>query len=93
MGVYINPSGETKESWLSKHGRMDNLFIWAAKKSHELPVVLMNNGLFTAAGIAYCEREFDEFIQPDDRPKIVFIVSIGDLQAVTGGELSTYLKL
>jgi hypothetical protein len=92
MGVYINPPEGTKELWLVDHGdpvAIDHLF--KDIPEDKLAVVLMDNGMFTAAGIAYNEREYNEFTAPDGRPKWVFLVSKKDLLEVTPG-LKDYLK-
>ena len=69
MGYYINPVNETKEEFLEKHGqrvKKEELKI----VSDSLPVVLIDNGDFTAAGICYDEKELREFTDPQDyRPK------------------------
>jgi hypothetical protein len=85
MGYYINPTGETKEEFLRRKGiTVSNTFKWKERLPNTLPVILIDNGYFTAAGIAYSEREFDGFLDPnDDRPKIMFLVNIEDLFAVS----------
>lgn len=40
----------------------------------ELPVCLVDNGAFTAAGIAYDPRERDDFLRDDGRTKYWFAV-------------------
>lgn len=77
MGYYIDPAdGSSKESWLLANATP----ITAEEARHfnfnedKLPVCLVNNGLFTAAGIAYDARERDAFIEPDGRPKQWFSV-------------------
>jgi hypothetical protein len=45
-----------------------------------LPVVLIDNGPFTAAGIYYCKEELIAFSDPNDRrPKKLYMVPIGKL--------------
>ena len=56
-----------------------------------LPVVLVNNGFFTAAGIAFCARERDCFLSDDGRPKKYYLAKIEDLLEVSE-ELKDYLK-
>ena len=88
MGCYVEPRNETKEEFLEREGRevisdyisQNYRFI---KQEGSLPVVLCDNGNFTAAGIAYTEREFERFVRYDDRPKRFFIVPIKKLMAVS----------
>jgi len=56
-----------------------------------LPVCLINNGPFSAAGVAYCEQEFEEFKVPDGRPRVWFLCEVKDLESVS--PLKEYLKL
>lgn len=74
MGEYINPREITKEQFLQREGRLikgpDQV------EPGELPVCLVNNGPFTAAGIAYDEQEIQAFTVPSDsRPKQWYGVS------------------
>jgi hypothetical protein len=76
MGFYINPQSGTKEEWLSKCGRriIIDLFSFEEYKEY-LPVCLVDNGPFTAAGICYNECELDAFSDPmDSRPKKWYVV-------------------
>lgn len=70
MGYYINPKdGSTKEQFLEKHGTKitsDEVRKFDFSSDH-LPVCLVDNGPFTAAGIAYDQREAAEFLSPDMR--------------------------
>jgi len=73
MGQYINPPDMTKERFLHESGRRIKHPIEAAPD--EFPVCLVDNGPFTAAGIAYDDREVEEFSKPTDhRPKAWFAV-------------------
>ena len=79
MGFYINPREQTKEEFLSEHGMpiSRNLFLeFSDFKGHDkLPVCLMNNPTFSAAGIAFSRNEAAAFANPDDnRPKQYFLV-------------------
>ena len=68
MGKYINPSDRSKEQFLTENGRRIDLPEHAVEG--ELPVCLVNNGPFTAAGIAFNDQEIKAFSDPDDsRPK------------------------
>jgi len=74
MGYYINPPDCSKEQFLHNHGRP--VLPGAARITHdELPVCLVNNGAFTAAGIAYSAEEIEAFSRPDGRAKLWFMVS------------------
>jgi hypothetical protein len=45
--------------------------------SPNLPVVLVDNRAFTAAGVAYCKDEYEEFIRErDSRPRLIFSVPV-----------------
>ena len=81
MGYYIDPQNETKEAWLSKHGKPspDQPKWKAAVKAGDLPVCLVDNRLFTAAGVCYSEREQEQFAQPDGRRKFWFTVPVKHL--------------
>lgn len=93
MGAYINPDGQNKEEWLRENGTPINLLDvlnWSHKPVDVLPVVLMNNGFFTAAGICYSETEMRVFTDPSDsRPKSYFFVNTEKLYGVSN--LESYL--
>lgn len=81
MGYYIDPKDGTKESWLAQHGRpLPGQPKWkAVVKTGELPVCLVDNRAFTAAGVCFSEREQEAFARPDGRRKFWFAVPIQDL--------------
>ena len=71
MGFYIDPPAVTKERWLAEHGfeLAAGSQQWPPPRSFVL-VCLVENPLFTAAGICYNEDEFSVFNDPSDpRPK------------------------
>ena len=77
MGYYINPKNESKETWLHSNGRLVTLVEvkdHQAKDNDELVVCLVDNGPFTAAGIAYDDEERNAFLYPDPRPKNWYMV-------------------
>lgn len=57
-----------------------------------MAVVLVDNGGFTAAGIAFSPSELAAFSRPDLRRKLWFMVPIADLEAITGVSLREYVK-
>lgn len=76
MGYYINPQDCTKEVYLELHGqRLSEPPTKWDFSSDSLPVCLADNGLFTAAGIAYDTRELEDWVRPDGRPKSWYAVS------------------
>lgn len=92
MGLYLNPANETKEEWLEREGERTSAqhAAWDAIPEGQLPVVLMDNGPFTAAGIAYKESELQAFTRDDDlRPRTIFLVNIDKLCGVSA--LAEYL--
>ena len=100
MGIYINPTTMTKEAWLKEFALdcKDAQPLWEsiptpkslADDDKFLPVVLIDNGNFSACGVAYCEREYKEFLAEDGRPKRVYVVEMKYLKQVS--ELGAYLK-
>ncbi len=75
MGYYINPDRGSKESYLEKEGIQAP---WAPKwediPSDKVAVCLVDNGMFTAAGIAYSPAELEEFSRYDGREKQWYIL-------------------
>ena len=94
MGMYVNPSNEEKETFLNREGMLVSKNIsWKDVSKGYLPVVLMNNGPFTAAGVAYNESELTAFTGINDlRPRQIFMVKIEKLIPVVGAELERYVK-
>ena len=76
MGCYVNPVGEEKESFLEREGLevtlVSNLWMWEELqdlRKNTLPVVLVDNGGFTAAAVAYCRAEYLRFVYSKDKEK------------------------
>jgi hypothetical protein len=80
MGYYINPPDCTKEHWLATKGTVISrpLSLDDVGPNH-LPVCLVDNGPFRAAGIAYSQSELDAWNQDeldgDRRPRTWYRVS------------------
>jgi len=90
MGAYVNHQ-MGKEIWLITHGEEVPYVDWDLPKGY-LPVILVDNGPFTAAGIAYTKEELEAFTSPSDgRPKRFFIVAIEKLHEVSP-ELQGYME-
>lgn len=95
MGCYVNPKGETKEKWLEENGELIQDYWFPGDKvqfkpyeaycvDNKLPVIMVDNGLFRAAAVAYSESEFKVFTAADDpRPRKVYVVPIEKLKEVS----------
>jgi len=92
MGAYVNADGMSNEEWLSKNGkRLHSVSRGDFDFRDKLPVCLVDNIVFQAAGIAFDEKEFDVFNNNNDnRPKKWFLVDKELLKTVSP-ELSRYL--
>lgn len=76
MGYYINPRECTKEMWLETYGkRVSEAEARMHPAGDNLLVCLVDNGPFTAAAIAYDDRERDAFLYPDRRKKVWYVVA------------------
>jgi len=56
-----------------------------------MPVVLVDNGFFTAGAIAYSASERDCFLRDDGRPKKYYLAKVEDLLKVSE-DLEGYMK-
>jgi hypothetical protein len=65
MGVYINPVGMTKEQWLATNAVEISNPHGQTPPSGKRFVVLVDNGPFTAAAVAFNSSELDVFTRPD----------------------------
>jgi len=80
MGLYVNPTDKTKEAWLITEAKQRATREQATRdvraliKSLLVPVVLVDNGPFTALAVLYDQREADAFARDDGRAKIFAIV-------------------
>jgi hypothetical protein len=71
----------SKEQFLAQHGIPCSM-PGPITEDH-LPVCLVDNGFFTAAGVGYCQSEVEAFQYPDGRPKKWFMVSRENLRKVS----------
>lgn len=87
MGFYVNPTdGTSKEEWLAKNGELySGKLNWCDQSV--LPVCLVKNPGFTAAGIVYDKHEYNAFADINDhRPKTWYSVPLDKLKQFMGGE-------
>ena len=81
MGDYINPKVGTKEEYLTENAESITFETFKSFNDFEedtVPVVLVNNGLFTAAGIMFNQNELNEWVEllkDDYRPRSYFLIS------------------
>lgn len=59
MGAYVNPAEISKETWLNLYADITEITSWNNIPKSKMLICLFDNGMFTAAGIAYSENEFD----------------------------------
>ena len=89
MGCYVNPNTD-KGQWLKANGQATGNTPGPRTSTH-LPVCLVDNGMFTAAAVAYSDRELREFTRPDDfRPRTWFTVPIEKLREAC--DIDAYLR-
>lgn len=82
MGCYINPKTMSKEDWLNKFATPHPGPVPVSPDV--LPICLVDNGMFTAAAVAYDQREADAFNLPSDRrPKFWYSAKRADLYEVS----------
>ena len=95
MGCYVDPPDMQKEDWLQKNAR-EFVQVEGAKAAcgaEDKIVILFDNGPFTAAAVAFNERELEAFTRPtDDRPKRFFTVAIDALKTVVNPNQLHYLE-
>ena len=76
MGTYLNPSnGSSKENFLKENGeQLENAPVWENIPKDSIAVCLMDNGMFTAAGIADSKSELNSLRECNGRTKTWYIV-------------------
>lgn len=87
MGHYVNPTHLTKEEWLTTYGTPVPREVgadWNKCPQDCLPVVLVDNGRFSAAGIAFDRDELAcmDYREGDPRPRLFYYVPRQALQSV-----------
>jgi len=86
MGIYIphQIGGYTKEEILAEHGTMvaASEMVSLATDPDFVGVCLVDNGIFTAAAVAYDGREAERITQPDVRERRYYKVSRNALKSV-----------
>lgn len=92
MGLYINPPEETKEQFLDREGRILQ-FPKYPPPEEDVLVCLVDNGIFTAAGVVCDQRDWNDFSEykKDKRKKKWYLVNKSLLPNVTGNDLKRYL--
>ena len=87
MGAYINTVNGTKERWLFENAKpitRQEFKNFDYSDETQMPVCLVDNGAFRAAGIAYSAKENQAFTHPENcRPKEYFICKTSDLLEVS----------
>lgn len=100
MGCYINPENETKEEFLNRLGTqisfevMNEIGFDEFRKTNpeRLPVVLVDNVIFTAAIVCFCKSEYEVATdEHDTRERKMYLVKIDDLKTVS--DIDEYLKI
>ncbi|MCK9462605.1 MAG: hypothetical protein M0R80_23550 [Proteobacteria bacterium] len=92
MGYYVNPPNRSKEAFLAEKGIPAINPKWEDVPEGFLPVCLVDNGPFTAAGICYCEAELQCFSDPTDtRRRDFFMCTIEDLLRVSGDDFARWV--
>jgi len=84
MGLYINPKNKSKEEWLEDNNIdvSTHPFDFEDIGDDNHIICLVDNGMFTAAAVAYDIREYEDFKYNDGRFKVWFIVPKENIKAV-----------
>lgn len=84
MGIYLNPPKGDKSKWLRENGTETtaaDLAKFADFTGPNRPVVLVDNGVFTAAAVGFSAKETAYFLCDDDRPKEYFLVPVEKMKS------------
>lgn len=92
MGFYIETSSnKNKAQWLVDNAK--GTIVNQAVPTHDsIPVVVLDNGLFEAAGIAFDESELAEFTRPQDRRRRTIVMVPRDQVIRYRPEVGRFLK-
>lgn len=90
MGIYINPTdGRSKEEWLAEYGcsikRAEALEFEKLQSDKKMAVVLIDNLMFTVAGVCFDRDEAEAACRPDHRHKSFWSVPIEALLTKQSG--------
>jgi hypothetical protein len=86
MGYYVNPpGGQSKEEWLDINGTPCEYVPDYDNTRINMAVCLVDNGGFTAAGVAYSSNELECFAVEDGRQKRWYMVPSDKLVAIVPG--------
>lgn len=82
MGYYLNPKAMSKKDWLDTYAvRINRAPPRQFRDEEHIVICLVDNGFFTAAGIAFSQAELEAFTYEDGREKIWYTIPIKDLIA------------
>lgn len=102
MGLYVNPTNTTKEKWLLANARrvtaedITGAGFAGVIREGRIPIVWMDNGPFSAVGVAFDQSEAEYFARHDGRPKLFYTVprsSLADDNSGVGEGLLRDYKL
>lgn len=87
MGYYISGPAKGKIQFI--RSEYDGEFISPPESFKDIAddkalICIVDNGPFEAAGYCFDEREFEEFIRPDSRPKQWMIMDKKKAEELTG---------
>lgn len=86
MGYYVNPPTESKEAFLSREATeisRETFLTISFPNAEKVPLVLVQNPVFSACVIAYSKAEAEYFAdQSDVRPKKFFVIEHSKLEAI-----------
>ncbi len=81
MGIYVDPPNMSKEEWLRNHGEKVFDVDWLeCVNNAKRPVVLIFNPSFTAAGLAFSEKELHRLLSVHIRE--IYLVPITVLRGI-----------